>query len=98
MLEALNKMADCAWCAICKKRVKRVETFYDASRCLNVFFVYCHGQREEFHLCDKDIVSAGSIEIKPTWFFGDKLGSPRTTDEARTMAIGDGEVAGERPV
>lgn len=40
-------------CAVCKRPVERMDSYYDARRCCTVIIARCHGQREEVELEDE---------------------------------------------
>jgi hypothetical protein len=74
-----NKFAlalhDVPLCAICNKRVERMESMYDINQYKKRFRVYCHGQTEEAFLNDMDIWNADSIRMGQA--FVDELPQPQ---------------------
>jgi len=74
-----NKFAlalhDVPMCAVCNKRVDRMESEYDINTYQKRFCVYCHGQTEEAFLSDMDIWNADSIRMGQA--FVDKLPQPQ---------------------
>ena len=78
-ISAQNKFAlalhDMPMCAVCNKRVDRMESEYDINTYQKRFRVYCHGQMEEAFLNDMDIWNADSIRMGQA--FVDKLPQPQ---------------------
>jgi len=78
-LSEQNKFAlalhDVPICAVCNKRVDRMESEYDINTYQKRFRVYCHGQTEEAFLSDMDIWDADSIRMGQA--FIDKLPQPQ---------------------
>jgi hypothetical protein len=74
-----NKFAlalhDVPMCAVCNKRVDRMESEYDINTYQKRFRVYCHGQTEDAFLSDMDIWDADSIRMGQA--FIDKLPQPQ---------------------
>jgi hypothetical protein len=74
-----NKFAlalhDVPMCAVCNKRVERMESEYDINHYQKWFRVYCHGQTEDAFLSDMDIWDADSIRMGQA--FIDKLPQPQ---------------------
>jgi hypothetical protein len=66
---------DMPMCAVCNKRVERMESEYDINTYQKRFRVYCHGQTEEAFLSDMDIWNADSIRMGQA--FIDKLPQPQ---------------------
>jgi len=78
-ISAQNKfelaLHDVPMCAVCNKRVDRMESEYDINTYQKRFRVYCHGQMEEAFLNDMDIWNADSIRMGQA--FIDKLPQPQ---------------------
>ena len=78
-ISAQNKfelaLHDVPMCAVCNKRVDRMESEYDINTYQKRFRVYCHGQIEEALLSDMDIWNADSIRMGQA--FIDKLPQPQ---------------------
>ena len=74
-----NKFAlalhDVPMCAVCNKRVDRMESEYDINAYQKRFRVYCHGQTEDATLDDMTIWDADSIRMGQA--FIDKLPQPQ---------------------
>jgi hypothetical protein len=66
---------DVPMCAVCNKRVDRMESEYDSNNYQKRFRVYCHGQTEDAFLSDMDIWDADSIRMGQA--FIDKLPQPQ---------------------
>ena len=62
-------------CAVCNKRVERMESTYDFNYCQKLFRVYCHGDVEDAKLDDMLIQDADSIRMGQA--FIDKLPQPQ---------------------
>ena len=69
------ELHDMPMCAVCNKRVERMESMYDINHYQKRFRVYCHGQTEEAFLSDMDIWDADSIRMGQA--FIDKLPQPQ---------------------
>ncbi len=54
---------DVPMCAVCNKRVERMESEYDINTYQKRFRVYCHGQTEDATLDDIYILDADSIRM-----------------------------------
>ena len=78
-ISAQNKfdlaLHDVPLCAVCNKRVDRMESTYDINHYQKGFRVYCHGQTEDAFLNDMDIWNADSIRMGQA--FIDKLPQPQ---------------------
>lgn len=63
MNELQHYFASSGWptCAICNKKVDKVEAFEDPYRMAKVFRVYCHGGVEEGVLTHETMVNADGI-------------------------------------